>query len=209
MAIVLDASGSMAFPASASAAQIQKQLGNIGGLPGLLGSIILQQSAGPSRLDEAKKGVTNVARSLPDDVDIGMAVLQRCPRADNLGFYSGAERNKFYSRVQALRPQQGTPLAQGIEEAGRMVDGVNAPGVIVVISDGEDSCGGDPCAAARALKAQKPNIKINVVDILGNGAGKCVAKVTGGQVLTPEDGLAFENTIRKATQEAIKPAHCP
>jgi Mg-chelatase subunit ChlD len=209
VAVVLDASGSMGFPASASANDIQRQLQRMGGLPGLLGSIIVQQSAGPSRLEEAKKGVTNVVRSLPQDVDVGLAVLQSCPRADNLGFYTGAQRPALYERVRRLSPQKGTPLAQGLREAGTMVDGVKAPGVIVVISDGEDSCGGNPCAAARALKAAKPEVVINVVDILGNGAGKCMAAVTGGRVLKPEDGLAFEKTIRKAAEEALKPAHCP
>jgi hypothetical protein len=209
VAMVLDASGSMGFPASATAADIAQQLGRVGGLPGLLGSILLQQSSGPSRLDEAKKGVNSVVRSLPSDVDVGLAVLQRCPRADNLGFFSSPQRGQLLSRVAGLRPMQGTPLAQGIEEAGGMVDGVKAPAVLVVISDGEDSCGGDPCATARALKARKPNLTINVVDILGNGAANCLANATGGRVLTPEDGLAFEKTIKRAAEQALKPAHCP
>jgi Mg-chelatase subunit ChlD len=104
---------------------------------------------------------------------------------------------------------QGTPLAQGLIDAGEMVDGVNAPAVLVVISDGEDSCGQDPCAAARRLKNSKAKLKINVVDIVGDGAANCLATVTGGRLLQPEDGLSFEKMITRATQEALKPPHCP
>lgn len=207
-AIVLDASGSMRLPADASLSQIQGMLNQLGPLGALGAAIIGQTSAGPSRLDSAKRGVNSVVRSMPDDVDVGLVTLQRCPMATDDGFFGGADRGRLYARVDALRPMQGTPLAQGILQAGEMVDGVKAPAVMVVISDGDDSCGGDPCAAARRLHAQKPLLKINVVDILGNGAGSCVATATGGRVLKPGDGLAFEKTIKEAAQDAIKPAHC-
>jgi hypothetical protein len=198
----------MGFSASASAAEIQKQLRSLGGLLGL-GAMMLGGGSGPTRLDEAKKGVSNVVRSLPDDVDVGLVTLQRCPRATRHGFYSAAQRGTLYGTVASLRPMQGTPLAQGLLDAGEMVDGVNAAAVLVVISDGEDSCGQDPCATARRLKNSKSQLKINVVDIVGDGAANCLAAITGGRVLQPEDGLSFEKMITRATEEALKPPHCP
>jgi hypothetical protein len=211
VAIVLDSSGSMGFPASMTNTDVRSEIARqiMQGVFGPAAGIVMPRHSGPSRLEEAKKGINNVVRSLPGDVDVGLVVLKRCPMADNLGFFSPSQRGALTRQVDGLRPMQGTPLAQGIEQAGTMVDGVKAPGVIVVISDGEDSCGGDPCQAARALKAAKPKVTINVVDIVGSNAARCVAQVTGGQILTPEDGLAFEKTIRKATTEALKPPHCP
>ena len=211
VAIVLDSSGSMGFPASMTNTDVRSEIARqiMQGVFGPAAGMVMPRHSGPSRLEEAKKGINNVVRSLPQDVDVGLVVLKRCPMADNLGFFSPSQRGALTRQVDGLRPMQGTPLAQGIEQAGSMVDGVKAPGVIVVISDGEDSCGGDPCQAARALKAAKPKVTINVVDIVGSNAARCVAQVTGGQILTPEDGLAFEKTIRKATTEALKPPHCP
>ena len=207
-AIVLDASGSMRLPASASLSEIQGVLSQLGPLGMLGGAIFGQVAGGPTRLEAAKRGVNSVVGSMPNDVDVGLVTLQRCPNANNEGFFSGAERGRLYARVNALSPMQGTPLAQGILQAGQMVDGVKAPAVMVVISDGDDSCGGDPCAAARQLREAKPLLKINVVDILGNGALSCLAHATGGQVLKPGDGVAFEKAIKQAAQDAIKPAYC-
>lgn len=211
VAIVLDSSGSMGFPASMTNTDVRSEIARqiMQGVFGPAAGMMMPRHSGPSRLEEAKKGINNVVRSLPGDIDVGLVVLKRCPMADNLGFFAPSQRGALTRQVDGLRPMQGTPLAQGIEQAGAMVDGVKAPGVIVVISDGEDSCGGDPCQAARALKAAKPKVTINVVDIVGSNAARCVAQVTGGQILTPEDGLAFEKTIRKATTEALKPPHCP
>jgi hypothetical protein len=72
-----------------------------------------------------------------------------------------------------------------------------------VVSDGEDTCGGDPCATARAVKAKRPNIAINVID-LGRGEGQammhCIAAVTGGKVLTPNSTLDMKNKVQQATR---------
>jgi len=209
IAIVLDASGSMRFPASIMAAQIEEELSRMGGIWELVGAAVLMGAGGSSRLEEAKRGINSVIDSLPGDVDIGMTVLQDCPSANNLGFFSPAQRDQLRARVAGLRPMQGTPLAEGVQQAGGMVDGVTTPGVIVVVSDGKDSCGGNPCAVARALKARKPLLTINVVDIIGNGAVNCMATATGGKVLQPGDGLAFERTIREAAAPAMKPDYCP
>lgn len=203
VAIVLDSSGSMRMPANMSATSIMG--GILGGLLGLPGGAI---PSGPSRLQSAKEAVNKVVSGLPNDVDVGLAVLEDCPRARNYGFFSGGDRQRLYRAVNGLRPMQQTPLADGINQAGSMVDGVRAPAVIVVVSDGRDTCRGDPCAVARALKSRKPKLTINVVDIVGDGASNCIARATGGRVLTPQSGMAFEQTIKKATEEAQKPAHC-
>jgi recombination DNA repair RAD52 pathway protein len=36
-----------------------------------------------------------------------------------------------------------------------------------------------------------------------------MARATGGKMLTPHDGLAFEKSIREAAEDALKPAYCP
>lgn len=205
VAVVLDASGSMRLPASADRDLIMRSLAQQ--ILGPLGGLV-PQASGPSRLQAAQQAVNRAVRPLPEDVDVGLVVLADCPRASEYGFFSGAQRNRLYASVNGLRPMQKTPLADGILRAGNLVDGVKAPAVMVVVSDGEDTCGGDPCAAARALKARKPLLKINVVDIVGDGKSNCIANATGGRVLKPESGSAFDETIRRATQEAQKPAHC-
>src|SRR3546814_8684092 len=100
-------------------------------------------------------------------------------------FYSDYERGQLMSEIGSLSPWDGTALARSIERAGNVVSN-DVESVIVVVSDGEETCHGDPCAAARALKAAKPNAIINVIDISGDGKGRqviqCVAQATGGKI---------------------------
>jgi Mg-chelatase subunit ChlD len=110
--------------------------------------------------------------------------------------------------VARIQPEQGTPLARGLERAGNMLDGVGVPGVIVVVTDGEDSCGGDPCAVAKALKRKKPNLKINVIGVGGSGKGRCMAEATGGRFVTPRPGQSWKDVFMQATEQKPLPPGC-
>ena len=220
-AVVLDASGSMRIPAEldGQSARVVAEFERCMAGAGLLGPMmcahlfpayeaLMTSGRGPSRLESAKQAVAKVVRSLPDDVDVGLAVLEDCPRATDFGLFPAARRNQLLQTVRALSPRQGTPLADGLRQAARKVDGVRAPAVMVVVSDGKDSCGGNPCAAAAALKAAKPKLKINVVDIVGDGAVNCIAQATGGDVLTPRSGMNLDQLVKRAARDAEKPEHC-
>ncbi|RYU59910.1 VWA domain-containing protein [Methylolobus aquaticus] len=218
VAIVLDASGSMRTPEvldSASAAAVTAFESCVAVMGPLMCApfaaayeMVMQTAHGPTRLQSAQQSVTSVVQSLPADVDVALAVLEDCPRATDYGLFENAQRRRLLQTVHGLTPRQGTPLADGLLQAARRVDGVRAPAVMVVVSDGKDSCGGNPCAAAASLKAAKPKLKINVVDIVGDGAVNCIANLTGGDVLTPRSGMNLDQLVKRAASDAEKPAHC-
>jgi len=54
------------------------------------------------------------------------------------------------STVNALVPAGKTPLTSAVEQAAQVLDFKKKPGVIVVVTDGEETCGRSPCALARA-----------------------------------------------------------
>src|SRR3546814_18613151 len=97
------------------------------------------------------------------------------------------------SEIDGLSPWGGTALARSIERAGNVVSNDVESG-IVVVSDGEETCHGDPCAAARAPKAATPNASIKVIEIIGACQGRpltqCLVAATGGRVLTPTSPTA-------------------
>ena len=80
---------------------------------------------------------------------------------------------------------------------------------MLIIGDGEETCGGEPCALGKLLKAGAPNLTIHVVGYqLGTfrwtGAQsfldvKCLAEETGGLYITAETRQdlidAFQKTL--------------
>lgn len=159
---------------------------------------------GASRIEQARRSIATVVEGLPPGIDVGLVDFRGCDNVRRDKFYSDAERGQFFNEINNLSPWGGTPLARSIERAGNIVSS-DVDSVIVIVSDGEESCRGDPCAAARALKAAKPKSVINVIDISGDAKGRaviqCVANATGGQVLKPNSPLDLKNKLQQATRQ--------
>ena len=100
--------------------------------------------------------------------------------------------------MEQLAIQRGgeTPISASLETAAREIGG---PGRIVLITDGKESCGRDPCRTARELKGRYPGLVIDVVDVSGRTGLACVAQATGGRMsatpnLSDADVLADDLT---------------
>ena len=156
----------------------------------------------PSRMSMAKDAIASVVNGLPDPVDVALIDFSNCDQVRLDKFFSQPERPSLIREVRGLQPDRGTPLARSIERAGNIVS-ADVESTIVVVSDGEDTCGRDPCAAARAVKAKRPNVTINVIDVSGEGGRamvQCIAAATGGKVLTPNSSLDMKNKVQQATR---------
>lgn len=217
LVIVFDASGSMDLSMLATEQEIDRALMTqgvtdfaarliLGGNPGIDTTGHLYRE--PKRITVAKQATTAVVQQLPSDVNAGLVLVERCDRARSVGFFSAAQRGQMLGNLQRIQPVDGTPLADGIAKAGQMVDGVNRESVILVVSDGKESCHEDPCAVARDLARRKPHLKINVVDILGTGAGNCLAQATGGRVFTARNMNELNFMTTQAARDVLPPAHC-
>jgi Ca-activated chloride channel family protein len=111
--------------------------------------------------------------------------------------------------IDALRPAGKTPLTDAVIQAAEVLDFREKPGVIVVLTDGEETCGGAPCATSHRLHAEANQLTINVISLrvqnyswMGDQGildAKCLAEKNGGQYLPVDslDGLreALERTL--------------
>lgn len=92
-----------------------------------------------------------------------------------------------------------TPLTLALKEA---VDvdflgmAANYPKKIILITDGGENCGGDPCAFAKALVAKRKDITVDVVLVSSySNELKCLADTTGGKLYTPNDLNSFSTSL--------------
>lgn len=67
------------------------------------------------------------------------------------------------SAVNSLVPAGRTALTSGIEEAAEALDFRAKPGVIVVVTDGEETCGRSPCELAKQLRATGYGLTVHVI----------------------------------------------
>lgn len=156
-----------------------------------------------NRMQAAQRSIGQLVAGLPQDVDVGLVEFTDCSRIERDRFYSANERTQLMGRVNSLTPDRGTPLARSVERAGSVISS-QVDGVVVVVTDGADSCGGDPCAAARAVARSRPNVKINVIDISGSAANptaQCMANATGGRVFHPNSAADMQVMVQQASEQ--------
>jgi Ca-activated chloride channel homolog len=114
---------------------------------------------------------------------------------------------RIMSVVNGLNPDGKTPLVAAVEQAADVLD---YQGAVVLLTDGEETCGGAPCDLGKMLKA-KANGRL-IVHVIGyqltgfswTGAQsildvQCLAEKTGGLYITAktrEDLVkAFQKTL--------------
>ncbi|MGF1476567.1 MAG: VWA domain-containing protein [Geminicoccaceae bacterium] len=154
-----------------------------------------------SKMGAAKDSIGRVVRSLHEDIRIGLVSFSDCGATRATRYYASEERGQLLGRVNAIQPGEFTSLAASISRAGALATR-RSEVVIVVVSDGKDTCGSDPCAAARAVRSEKPNVRINVIDLSGGGSGNvlsCVARAGGGRIFSPQTGEQMASQIQAAT----------
>jgi Ca-activated chloride channel family protein len=111
--------------------------------------------------------------------------------------------------VNALTPAGKTPLTSAVMQAADVLNYRDEPGVIVVLTDGEETCGGSPCEIGKRLHEAADQLTVHVIgyrpqNFTWTGEHsildvKCLARQNGGLYITAktEDELiaALDKTL--------------
>lgn len=65
--------------------------------------------------------------------------------------------------VNGLTPAGKTPLTSAVAQAADVLDYRAKPGIIVLITDGEETCGGSPCVLAKQLHDEAKQLTIHII----------------------------------------------
>jgi Ca-activated chloride channel family protein len=92
--------------------------------------------------------------------------------------------------VNGLSPAGKTPLTAAVEQAAEVLNYQNRPGLIVVVTDGEETCGREPCELGKQLRANGARLTVHIIgfrmkDYSWTGESsildaKCLAEQNGG-----------------------------
>ena len=155
------------------------------------------QIDGVSKMEIAKTTLDEVSYWLPDDFDLALRAYGSTTSSDQNNCADSSllvpfgEGNREYIRqaIAGLRPTGQTPIAFALNQAARDFGSLQSDRTLVLVSDGIESCGGDPVAAARALREQ--GIVVHLIGFgMGNAADEdaaslqAVANASGGRYVT-------------------------
>src|SRR5690606_17137353 len=104
-------------------------------------------------------------------------------------------------RVDKLNPLGMTPITKAFEQGAAAAKSGGAPGTIVLVTDGLETCGGDPCAAVRAAKSAGQDFVLHIIgfDVAKENVSslECAAQAGDGLYIPAEDAAALSAALEQ------------
>jgi hypothetical protein len=126
------------------------------------GSMLDVTEDGRERMEVAKEVLAGYVTDLPDDAHVGLRLLGGSCTTDLRYPIAILDKPKMLDVIDDLQPDGSTPLAFAIAAAGSDLSGIEGVREIVLVTDGEETCNGDPVQAAADLAASDPNLNITI-----------------------------------------------
>ena len=163
---------------------------------------------GEPKMTVAKNILEDVSYWFPEDLDLALrAYGSRSPSESNdcadsmlLVPFGDDNREPIRRAIAGLRPTGQTPIAFALNQASGDFSSMWDDRALVLVTDGIESCGGDPVQAARDLRAQ--GITVHLIGFgLGGAADedtaslRAVANASGGRYVTAGSAVELQEAL--------------
>lgn len=118
---------------------------------------------GSTRLVLAKEVLKDFLSGIPEGVRVGLRIFGSCDRSTLAFPVQLPNTAQMASIVAGIRAKGATPLALSLSLAATDLAGVPEAKAILLITDGQESCGGDPVRAAQDVMTKISDLRIHVV----------------------------------------------
>ncbi|TLD68377.1 VWA domain-containing protein [Phragmitibacter flavus] len=117
------------------------------------------------------------------------------------------------SQINALIPKGKTPLAESLRRAAELIPNTAESANILLITDGLETCDGDPCQVAADLIATGIKIRAHVVGFGLTEAEAntlaCITELTGGKLFNPSNGSELLDALQQSVTATPEPTAAP
>ncbi|MYY07149.1 MULTISPECIES: VWA domain-containing protein [unclassified Streptomyces] len=188
------------------------------------GSMRTRDIDGQSRMSAAKQAFNEVLDAVPEQVQLGIRTLGAdypgddrkvgCKDTRQLYPVGPLDRTEAKTAVATLAPTGWTPIGPALLGAADDLEGGDSTRRIVLISDGEDTCGPlDPCEVARDIAARGIHLVIDTLGLVPNAKIRqqltCIAEATGGTYTAVQHTDELSGRVKQLVDRAAEPVVTP
>jgi len=185
------------------------------------GSMVGSLRSGERKIDAAKKAVKILVQEIAPETILAFRAYghqshrdkKDCRDTELLVDFSPVSKNRdqIIAKVGELKAQGYTPITYVLGLAAKdFLANENEEHIIVLVSDGKETCEGDPCATAMALF--KSGISKLIIHTVGFGVDaatrsqlECIARVSGGRYFSAESTSELVDALGTAVDVVAVP----
>lgn len=193
------------------------------------GSMRGPAGGGRTKLEAAKDALGRFVAGTPRQLDLGFLVFGHkgsnrkqdkaasCRAPELLDPIGEVDFRSFPRTLRRFEPTGYTPIARSLAEAERAFEGTEgADNRVILVTDGIETCGGNPVARARGLKQAGIEVTVDVVGFdISKSADreklKRIAEATGGTYTDAQTGDqldAYFDAQRERASKLLDAAIC-
>lgn len=170
------------------------------------------------KIDIAKEVMTSLVRELPAGVKAGLEVYGHrrkgdCDDIELMVPVGKGNKETLIRKIRSVRPKGQTPITRSLQIAADNLAEAEEETTLVLVSDGKETCEGDPCALVKSLKDKGIKVKVHVVGFDVTDAEKqqlaCIAAAGGGKYFTARNADQLASALTEVKKEAIEKAEAP
>jgi len=180
------------------------------------GSMNAKMKDGATKVASAKRCVKDLIDKLPGDLNVALVIYgtskaRGCEDIDVVQPLGPIDKANLKVRIDNYNATGMTPIASSLIKAGEELKKAKGGSGIVLVTDGAESCHGDPAGVAAKLAAEfgvkfginvigfgiEPKEKAQLADIAAKGHGK---------LLTVENANELAGALQKVVAEKVAPA---
>jgi von Willebrand factor type A domain len=170
------------------------------------------------KIDAAKSAIRETVSGLPDGSVVGLRYYghrvpqerkdESCRDTELVIQFEPINKQRFLASLDRAVPRGQTPIAYSLTQAAQ---DFGAPSdeerALILVSDGIETCGGDPLATVRDLAAKGFKVKVHTigfdVDAAARAQLEAISSATGGQYFDARSASALADSLRQVTQRAL------
>jgi hypothetical protein len=163
-----------------------------------------------TRWSTAHDVLKQVLATLPPDFNVGLRIYghressrspKTCTDSELVVPIQPLDQQAVLGAAEGVQPRGETPLVYSVLQSPADLKAVGG-GTVIVITDGEESCHGDPAKAVAQLKASGLDITLNIVGFTTGDAVKKqlggFAQATGGRFYAADNGETLARALQMA-----------
>lgn len=177
---------------------------------------------GGVKMGLAKAAIQQFAAELTEGTNVSLLVYghvgtgsdadkaKSCQAIESIFPLAKYEKASFQQATDSFQASGWTPLAGAINKAAELLSAYPSDqyaNSVYIVSDGIETCGGDPIAAAKKLQEQSIQAKVHIigfdVDDPGQKQLKAVAEAGGGEYATVKNKEELETQIIKKWRPSV------
>ena len=183
---------------AADSARIQIVLDVSGSMRSSLGTQV--------KIDAAKSAIRETVSGLPDGSVVALRYYghrvpqerkdESCKDTELVVQFQPLDKSRFLGALDKAVPRGQTPIAYSLQQAAQ---DFGAPSdeerALILVSDGIETCGGDPLATVRDLAAKGFKVKVHTigfdVDAAARAQLEAISSATGGEYVDARSASAL------------------